>query len=528
MCKAREVNKMRYSEADKKQIEAREITQEKVISQIEMFKKGAPYLELNRPCTIGDGIRSIAEEELKQLSMIFEEYAPRKGLIKFVPASGAASRMFKTLLRFNNEYEQIQKNSIASKTRQGDKDNQHLLTVIDGIRQFAFYNDLKSVMAGDGFDADTLIGSGEFKEIIDYVLMQKGLGYAKLPKGLLKFHKHPNGNRTAFEEHLVEAADYVRDKNKMCHLHFTVSPEHRAGFDALLETVRAQYEEYYGVRFSVNFSIQEKSTDTIAVDVDNNPFRDSDGTMLFRPGGHGALIENLNKLKGDIIFIKNIDNVVPDRLKDQTFLWKRVLGGCLIQTQQKLFHYLEKLSAGPMDDELRHSAFEFAENDLGLRPPHGQGFTNEQEIQDFLVSKFNRPLRVCGMVKNVGEPGGGPFWVEAKDGSLSLQIVESAQVDSESEEQQKILISSTHFNPVDIVFAVRDFSGNPFDLRKYVDTGAVFIAGKSKDGRELKALELPGLWNGAMADWNTIFVEVPLITFNPVKTINDLLRKEHQ
>jgi len=524
----REVDEIMFSEADKKQIEARKITQGRVISQIEMFKKGSPYLELNRPCTIGDGIRSIAEEEIKQLSMIFEEYAPRKRLIKFVPASGAASRMFKTLLRFNNKYKQIQKDSIASETRQGDKDNRHLLTFIDGIRQFAFYDDLKSVMAGDGLDANTLIGCGEFKEIIDYILTQKGLDYAQLPKGLLKFHKYPNGNRTAFEEHLVEAADYARDENKMCRLHFTVSPEHRAGFEALLDAVRAGHEESYGVRFNVNFSIQEKSTDTIAVDLDNKPFRDSNGTLVFRPGGHGALIEILNNLRGDIIYVKNIDNVVPDRLKGHTFAWKRVLGGHLIRIQQKVFSYLERLIEDQADQELLGETFDFAENELCISSPVERELMSHKARHDFLVSMLNRPIRICGIVKNEGEPGGGPFWVESKDGSLSLQIVESVQVDLESKDQQSVLRSSTHFNPVDIVCGVCDWQGNPFDLRKYVDPDAVFISQKSKDGRELKALELPGLWNGAMAYWNTIFVEVPLITFNPVKTINDLLRKEHQ
>ena len=326
----------------------------------------------------------------------------------------------------------------------------------------------------------------------------------------------------------MEAADYLKDEKGTCCLHFTVSPEHKQSFEALLESTKSRYEEGYGVRFHVDFSVQEKSTDTIAVDLENKPFRLNDGTLLFRPGGHGALIENLNDLKGDIIFIKNIDNVVPDRLKGHTFLWKKVIGGLLIQIQQKIFTYLERLSEGPVDEALLGEAFEFAQNDLCITPPRNQELTSDQAKQDFLLRMFYRPLRVCGMVRNVGEPGGGPFWVEAEDGSLSLQIVESAQVDPRSEQQQSILRSSTHFNPVDIVCGVRDWQGNPFDLRRFVDPDAVFISNKSKDGRDLKALELPGLWNGAMSYWNTIFVEVPLITFNPVKTIIDLLRKEHQ
>jgi len=399
---------------------------------------------------------------------------------------------------------------------------------MDGIRRFAFYEDLESALAGEGHDMEAFIEADRFKEVIDFLLTEKGLGYAGLPKGLLRFHKYETESRTPFEEHLVEAADYARDENRVCSIHFTVSPEHREGFETLLESIRSPFQDKYNARFDVTFSVQEKSTDTIAVDPDNSPFSQKDGTLLFRPGGHGALIENLNNLKGDIIYIKNIDNVVPDRLKGETFLWKRLLGGCLIRTQQKLFSYLEKLTAGPADREFLREAFEFAENELCISPPDGRDFTSDGEKQDYLVGMFNRPVRVCGMVQNVGEPGGGPFWVKAGDGSISPQIVESAQVDRMSEDQQKILTSSSHFNPVDLVCGVRDFKGEPFDLRAFVDHNAVFISQKSKDGRDLMALELPGLWNGAMAHWNSIFVEVPLITFNPVKTINDLLRKEHQ
>jgi hypothetical protein len=278
----------------------------------------------------------------------------------------------------------------------------------------------------------------------------------------------------------------------------------------------------------VDFSVQEGSTDTIAVDEEDRPFRLNDGTLLFRPGGHGALIQNLNTLEEDVVFIKNIDNVVPDRLKDDTSLWKKVLGGYLIQIQEGIFRHLKRLTVGPADGASIMEAWAFAKEVLSMLPPWGDDSITPEASQDYLVSLFNRPLRVCGMVKNEGEPGGGPFWVEGEDKGLSLQVVESAQVDLSSEEQQKLLASATHFNPVDIVCALRDFRGKPFDLRRYVDPSTVFISKKSKDGRGLKALELPGLWNGAMAHWNTVFVEVPAITFNPVKTVNDLLRKEHQ
>ncbi len=517
-----------FTKEDINQIELMGTTPEKVISQIEMFKKGTPYMKLVKPCTVGDGIKSIPDNELNQLTAIYEKYALTKNMIKFVPASGAASRMFKTLLRFNNTYETIKKETIAFTASRGDDDSGDMLTFMEGIRRFAFFEDLKSVMAQDTLDADSLIDAGEFKQIIDYLLTQKGLGYALLPKGLIKFHRYPDSSRTAFEEHLVEAAHYVKNHDGLCKLHFTVSPEHRKKFENLLEAVRISYEKRYGVHFKVDFSVQAESTDTIAVNLDNKPFRLSDGTLLFRPGGHGALIENLNNLRGDMIYIKNIDNVVPDRLKDTTCLWKKVLGGCLIKIRQKIFSYLKTLTNGRATGQLLEEAFKFAESELCIVPPPNQNLSSHDAKRDFLIKMFNRPVRICGMVKNIGEPGGGPFWVESQDGGLSIQIVETAQVDPESYDQQKILKSSTHFNPVDIVCGLRDFMDNPFDLRKYVDTGAVFIAEKSKDGRELKALELPGLWNGAMSDWNTIFIQVPLITFNPVKTINDLLRREHQ
>jgi hypothetical protein len=516
------------SDNDKKQISALKMTERQVISQIELLKKGVPYMKLDRPCTVGDGIRSVSKEELKELAKIFHEYGKERELVKFVPTSGAASRMFKTLFNFYDRYPQIQRDSVALKAQKGDKDSQYLLMFMDGIRKFTFYDDLKSVMSEDGLDTDTLIDDGSFKEVIEYLLGQKGLGYAQLPKALLLFHKYPDGNRTAFEEHLVEAVEYVRDVNGMCRLHFTISPEHKQAFEGFFGKIMPHYEEHYGSHFNVDFSVQERMTDTIAVDLENKPFRLNDGTIFFRPGGHGALIDNLSNIDGDIIFIKNIDNVVHDRFKDQTFQWKRAMGGCLIQIQQKIFSYLERLTKEPLDEELLDEAIEFAKNDLYIIPSNGEDVISAKEEQAFLISKFNRPIRVCGMVRNVDEPGGGPFWVKSKDDSLSLQIVENAQIDPESEEQQTVLRSSTYFNPVDIVCGVRDRHGKAYDLRRYVDPAAALISIKSKDGRELKTLELPGLWNGAMSGWNTIFVEVPLITFNPVKTINDLLREQHQ
>ena len=517
-----------FNDNDLKQIKSRGITAEQVRSQIEVFKKERSYLRLNRPCTPGDGIIIIPGSEIKEISFHHQEAANKGRLLKFVPASGAASRMFKTLLWFNNRKERIERDDIVRNSEKGDQKAKDLLFFMDGIRQCAFFDDLKSVLEKDGLDVNSLIERGRFKEILEYLLADGGLNYANLPKGLLKFHKYPEGSRTALEEHLVEATEYVQDAKRLCRLHFTVSAEHQERFKEVLETVKPQHEVKYRVRFQVDFSQQKRSTDTIAVDLNNQPFREKDGKLLFRPGGHGALIKNLNDIAGDIIYIKNIDNVVPDRLKGETFKWKRILGGYLVWVQQKVFSCLERLREEEQEDRFLDEVLDFAKNKLNIFPPESKHFDSIQEKREFLFNKLNRPIRVCGMVKNEGEPGGGPFWVEGKNGSLSLQIVESAQIDMGSKEQQAIWNSSTHFNPVDIVCAVRDYRGNPFDLRRYVDEDAVFISQKSKGGRDLKALELPGLWNGGMADWISIFIEVPIITFNPVKTINDLLRKEHQ
>jgi hypothetical protein len=521
------VGALEFSEKDIKEMEVMGISVQEVQSQIEKFKRGASYLKLDRPCTIGDGIRSIAEEEAGDLVSIFQNLGPGRELTKFVPASGAASRMFKTLLRCHTA-QQIHRNAIASLAREGDQDSQYLLTFMEHLRDFAFYDDLVQAMAKDGMDTEALLDRGQFKEILDYLLTSRGLNYAQRPKGLLKFHRYGQRTRTAFEEHLVEAADYVKDHAGLCHIHLTVSEEHKGGFQALWEAVGARYEKELNVRFQVNFSLQERSTDTIAVDHGNRPFRQRDGSLLFRPAGHGALLENLSHLRGDIVFMKNIDNVVPDRLKEHTSFWKKVLGGYLLELQQRISSYLNSLTRGSTDDVLLDECLRFASTELSVQPAWDQHALSRGARQDFLVSILNRPLRVCGVVRNQGEPGGGPFWVRGKDGGLSVQIVESVEVDPFSEEQQEIRVSSTHFNPVDIVCALRDFKGRPFDLKTYVDSDAFFISEKSKEGRELKALELPGLWNGSMAYWNTVFVEVPVITFNPVKTVNDLLRREHQ
>jgi hypothetical protein len=396
----------------------------------------------------------------------------------------------------------------------------------NGLKDFAFYEDLKTALKNDNISIEDCLHESKFNVIIDYLLLEKGLNYSSLPKGLLKFHKYSNASRTAFEEHFVEAANYCKSKRNISNLHFTISPEHIDKLNSLLKDVLSGYEALLGVKFNITHSLQKPSTDTIAVDLNNEPFREKDGSLHFRPGGHGALIENLNDLHGDIIFIKNIDNIVPDRLKGETTLYKKVLGGYLIEIQQQIHFYLKLIKSGSISDASLTEMIEYADKTLKI-PKDSISMLNRDEAISYLFSKLNRPVRVCGMVKNEGEPGGGPFWVK-NNKEVSLQIVESSQVNLSNPKQKDIFNSSTHFNPVDIVCGVKDYEGENFNLLNYSDPNTGFISVKSKDGRELKALELPGLWNGVMSDWITIFVEVPVITFNPVKTINDLLKKEHQ
>jgi hypothetical protein len=515
------------NESDMKQIQGRGMSLEQVISHIEIFKKGLRYSDLLRPCSVGDGITVFDKQELKRLGEIFVRYALSAKIMKFVPASGAATRMFKLLLSFNNRYEQIDEKRVVSEAEKNDPDHKSLQQFIKGIKKFAFYVDLKSAMSGDGLDIETSISEGQYKVILEYILTSKGLNLANLPKGLIKFHEYPDHARTPFEEHLVEAVAYTQDKDKIVRVHSTVSPDHKEAIERHMEKIRGRYEKL-GLKYDVTLSVQKPSTDTIAVDLDNNPFRDKEGRLLFRPAGHGALLENLSDLKVDIIFIKNIDNVVPDRLKKETFFYKKALGGYLVELQKDIFGYLEKLSRKDVDKQTIKQIMAFTRHKLSIIPPESVKKGSKDDKMSFLFSKLNRPLRVCGMVRNVGEPGGGPFWVKQEDQTASLQIVESSQVDMTSAAQRAVWQSATHFNPVDLVCGVRDYLDRPFNLMNFTDPNTGFISIKSKEGRELKALELPGLWNGSMANWNTVFVEVPIITFNPVKTVLDLLRLQHQ
>jgi hypothetical protein len=502
---------MQFTEQDQDQILAQGISPNQIDQQIQHFVQGFPYLNVIKAATIGDGIVRVPDEQLVSYIRRFDEATHQRDLVKFVPASGAATRMFKSLF--------------AALDGKSDKSTDE---VFARLSDFAFYDDLKAAMATKGADLDAALAAKDRITVLRFLLSEEGLDYGSLPKGLLKFHRYDDGPRTPVEEHLVEGASYANSDGRV-RIHFTVSPEHRERFERLIELEKEDYEAWLGVTFDVSFSEQKKSTDTISVDMTNQPFRNQDGSLLFRPAGHGALIENLNDIDADLVFIKNIDNVVPDAIKETTITYKKVLAAVLLDAQQQVARLQGLLDeTDDVSDGYLTEAGELMRRTLFTLPPDGfEDWSNGEKLA-YLRRKLHRPVRVCGMVKNVGEPGGGPFWARNQDGSVSLQVVESAQIDLGNPAQKAIFDEATHFNPVDLVCGLKDRHGQKYDLPTFRDPQTGFITAKSKDGKELKAQELPGLWNGAMADWNTIFVEVPLITFNPVKTVNDLLRKEHQ
>ena len=503
------------TQQDLKQLAQKGISEQQIETQLGQFKTGFPFLKLEAAAAIGRGIVAPTSDEGRKYVDAWQKYkAAGKRVVKFVPASGAASRMFKDMFAFvDADYDKP--------TTDFEK------KYFDNIDKFAFYGELDAVcQKNNGKGIKELVKEGNFKAVAANMLKAEGLNYGQLPKGLLLFHNYPEGPRTPMEEHLVEAALYAAS-NGEAHVHFTVSHEHMELFKHKVAQKADMYAKKYGIAYDITFSEQKPSTDTVAANPDGTPFRNADGSLLFRPGGHGALIENLNEIEADVIFVKNIDNVVPDRLKGDTVLWKQIIAGVLVTLQKKAFEYLELLDSGKYTHEQIEEIIRFVQNDLCCRK------ADIKELEDadlviYLRKKLNRPMRVCGVVKNVGEPGGGPFLTYNQDGTVSLQILESSQIDKSNKEYMEMFTKGTHFNPVDLVCAVRDYKGNAFDLPKFVDPTTGFISQKSKSGKELQALELPGLWNGAMSDWSTIFVEVPLSTFNPVKTVNDLLRDQHQ
>ena len=501
---------------DLQQIERLGISEAVVNHQMEQQRNGFPYLKLQAAASIENGgIMAPDAEERNAYLASWERYqAEGRKVAKFVPASGAASRMFKDLFAFLDA-------SHDEPTTDFEKE------FFDNTRLFAFRKALCNACKADTqCSVCDLKEAGQYKEVVAHLLGEEGLNYGNLPKGLLLFRNYEDEPRTPLEEHLVEAALYAAS-NGEANVHFTVSHDHLQLFKNKVAEKVEKYEKLYNTRLNVSFSEQKPSTDTIAVNPDNTPFRNEDGSLLFRPGGHGALIQNLNDVEGDVVFIKNIDNVVPDKLKGDTVTYKKLLGGILVELQKEAFRYLLMLDKGGCTREQLNEMLLFLEKQLCC-VRKGVAELDDNTLAEYLRKKLNRPIRVCGMVKNVGEPGGGPFLTYNQDGTISLQILESSQIDSNNAEYVKAFKEGTHFNPVDLVCGIRDYRGNAFRLPDFVDHNTGFISSKSKNGKQLKALELPGLWNGAMSDWNTVFVEVPLSTFNPVKTVNDLLRPEHQ
>ena len=516
---------------DRADLQARGMLPETIASHIRQFQQGFPPIQLERPCTLGDGIARIPAETAR-LVQLYTEAAVAGRLIKFVPASGAASRMFQLPLSFFQRPELLSNQVLVRKAAEGDADCQTFQRFLGQLDRFAFAQELRIVLNRNGHTLEGLLSQGQYHTLLTYLLTPTGLNYANLPKGLVPFHAYGDHSRTAFEEHLVEALEYVRDASSVARLHFTVPESYRRAIQTYLDGVCHRYAQR-GAQLDISYSIQKPATDTIAVDLDNIPVRDRSGALAFRPGGHGALLENLADLQGDIIFIKNIDNVLPDRLKSYTYRYKKLLCGSLLHLQQQAFFHIAQLKSSlPSESDGARIAMDaarrFAQDQLSLVLPQDFAKTPIQSQRAFLIEQLDRPLRVCGVVKNTGEPGGGPFWVRQVNGTTSLQIVEASQVDMTNAEQRARWQAATHFNPVDLVCGVRDYRGRPFPLARFVDPATGFISEKSKDGRSLRALELPGLWNGAMAHWNTVFVEVPGRTFHPVKTVMDLVRPEHQ
>ncbi len=492
------------------------IPPEAIESQLQNFRKGFPPISLVAPAIAGNGINRLSDVAVRNYALSYENKQGHYHILKFIPASGAATRMFKSFFEYLN-----QDNGSSGQGEPGPE----IMEIVVGLDKLALKEDLEEVLRLRGKDLEAMAAAGETREIVRVILEEDGLNYGQLAKGLLRFHRYARESRTPVEEHMVEGAEYCRGEGGQVNLHFTVSPEHLDHFKKLVEQKQPDYEKSYGVRYDIGFSLQRPYTDTIAVDPENNPFRDPDGQLVFRPGGHGALLVNLHEMDADLIFIKNIDNVCPDRMKALTTLYKKALAGVLLECRERTHRYLRLL------DEGDHSELEqmekFLETRLCTRLSDKDKALPGKDKAGILKQKLNRPIRVCGMVLNEGEPGGGPFWAKNRDGSVSLQIVEPPQIDFSDEKQAGIAREATHFNPVDLVCTTKDYLGQSFSLPQYIDPDTGFISRKSRDGRSLKAMELPGLWNGSMSDWNTVFIEVPIETFNPVKTINDLLRPQH-
>lgn len=507
-----------FTPSDIKQIQDHGLSLDRIEDQIINFIKGFPFITLDRNVVKGDGVLDLSDREEKEAIRYYEENKSKHSILKFVPCSGAATRMFKDLIEFSGLYMglpyNMKKFPSAHKT-------------LDNLESFAFYDELESIIGASGISIEEHMEAGNYTTVVNYILTEIGLNYANLPKALIKFHIYPEqerASRYAIEEHFVESAYYAQESGSRVNLHFTISLEHKDKVMDIVNQIKPYYEALFNLSYNVDFSLQNKETDTIAVNLDNTIAYDKDDKLIFRPSGHGALIENLNDIKGDIIFIKNIDNVAHDKLKSYTYKYKSLIAGILLKTQDEVFSALRKLEEGNLKSQDVVDIISLT-NKLGISLSQEQ--KQEEDTLKLLSTKLNRPIRVCGIVKNQSEPGGGPFWVE-KDGIKSLQIVESLQINRLDDNQKSIFESAQYFNPVDLVCGVKNYKGENFDLRDYIDKESGLISNKSQDAKLIRAQELPGLWNGAMANWITIFVEVPSQSFTPVKEINDLLREEHQ
>lgn len=505
-----------FQEADLQQLAEHGISVEEATRQIELLQKGCPYLEVESPASTSYGIISFDDNrEFNHYLDTWHNYTSSgaRRVVKFVPASGAASRMFQQLYDIKDDQPLTHKQEFF----------------FEHIEQFAFWGILSEACLRNEWKTVTKLQEQKlYAAIIKNLLSPTGMNYGALPKGLIKFHKYPGGEvRTPVDEHLAEGALYAKDNMGNVYIHFTVSPEHIEGFKANIKRSCPIYTDLFGAVYHVDFSVQEKTTDTLALNEEGLPFREEDGSLLFRPGGHGSLIENLNKIEAEIIFIKNIDNVQPDYRKTNTIIYKKLLGGILLEVRERVYNYIRQLNRGKSPRALLEEVKQFLDRTFCIKLPE-QTTMEDKELVELLLSKLNRPIRVCGMVPNQGAPGGGPFIVREPDGSTSLQILEEVQLDPNNSDAQTLLKRGEYFNPVDICCCVLDYEGNHFDLLKYVNENTAFIARKNKNGRPLYALERPGLWNGAMHHWNSIFVEVPADTFSPVKNVTDLLNTEHQ
>jgi nicotinamide riboside kinase len=512
-----------FTSSDFVQCYKRGITIENLQQQLMALTKGVEKTVLLKPAKLDDGIVCISKDEALKYASLYTSNLNAITPINFVPASGAASRMFKFLNEFLIDF-LPQKERINGYINR--KQNVNLMIFLAGLEKFPFYKEVKAFNKQNYLEYYNWGKSAKSYFFIKTLLNDPKFDFANKPKGILPFHRYKKHNASPIEEHLFECANYSNSNNKG-HLHFTVSQNHQTLFQEVLDNVQNKVEKKTGVKITVDFSFQDQSTDSIAVSSDNVPLRDADNNLVFRPGGHGALILNLNNLNGDLIFIKNIDNVVKNHAEEIT-LYKKALAGILLNLQQKIFQFLKVLEGNTLSIEDRDTIVRFLKSKLFVSFDHSFQSQEIENQKSILFELLNRPIRVCGMVKNEGEPGGGPFWVKNSEGEITLQIVEASQVDEKDEIQAKILSGSSHFNPVDLVCGIKNYKGDKFDLREFVDAKSGFIVEKSNKGILAKNYELPGLWNGGMSKWITVFVQVPLITFNPVKTVNDLLNPTHQ